>query len=131
MIPDLGACVADLVAELTASAPAGHQVYDHVPEEPAVPAFIVQGSDNVIQADPEGTFRGEYLVTLDVVILVQLDDEHDNEAATAALWEALQALATALEGSDWTLVQVNQPGTLQTLYWQHHGVTATVRTRTE
>lgn len=130
MIPDVGAHVAQLVALIGAEVADGRTVYDHVPEEPQAPCVIVQGAEDVIQADPEATYSGEYLVSLELVVLTQLDDEHDNQAATADLWEALQELAAALEGSDWWLVGVGQPGTLQTLSWQHHGVLATVRTRT-
>lgn len=131
MIPDLAAHVVDLTGRLGAAA-SDRQVYGHVPEEPLVPCMIVQGAEDVIQADPDATGAGEYLVTLDVVLLVELDDEHDNADATTALWSSLAQLATVLEDRDcpWWLVQVSQPGTLQTTYWQHHGVTATVRTRT-
>lgn len=131
MIPDLAAHVVDLTGRLGAAAP-DRQVYDHVPEEPTVPCLIVQGAEDVIQSDPDATGAGEYLVSFDVVLLVELDDEHDNAAATAALFTGLAQLATALEDREcpWWLVQVSQPGILQTTYWQHHGVTATVRTRT-
>lgn len=129
----IGAHVTELVGRLSAAATAAGQsrkVYDHVPEEPAVPCFIVQGAPEVLAEDPEATMRGERLVTLEVVVLERLDDEHDNATATRNLWDALDAVAAATEDSDWWLVTVTQPTTLQTLYWQHHGVTATVRTRT-
>lgn len=128
MIPDVGAHVAQLVELLEGST--SRQVVGHVPEEPQPPCIVVQGSDDVIQEDPDATYAGEYLVTMDLVILTLLDDEHDNQAATQDLWAALQDVTQALEGSDWWLVRVAQPGTLQTLQWEHHGVLATVRTRT-
>jgi len=129
VIPDVAGHVAELV-ELISSATSGRTVYDHVPEEPIAPCVIVQGGEDVVQLDDEGPFAGEYLVTMELVVLTLLDDEHDNEAATRDLWAALRELATALDGSDWWLTAVGQPGTLQTTYWQHHGVLATVRTRT-
>jgi hypothetical protein len=128
-VPDVEELVADLV-ELVQPVTPGREVYDHVPEEPQPPCFIVQGGEDVIQYDPDGTYAGEYLVTLELVILTVLDDEHDNATATKDLWLALQQLAEALEGSGWWLERLAQPGTLQTLQWKHHGVLATVRTRT-
>lgn len=130
MIPDVSAAV-DQLAGLVGAASADHRtLYKHVPEEPFAPCWIIQGGESVIQVDPDGTYAGDYLVTLEVVILTRLDDEHDNESAATDLWAALQELATALEGSDWWLEAVGQPGTLQTLYWKHHGVLATCRART-
>jgi len=129
MIPDVGACVAELVELVQAE---GRTVYDHVPEEPDVPGWIVQGGEDVIQTDPEGTYGQDYLVTLELIILTVLDGEHNNESATKDLWTALSSLAATLAstGGDWWLESVGQPGTLQTTYWKHHGVLATVRTRT-
>lgn len=129
MIPDVGQLVADLVELVKAD---GRQVHAFVPEDPQPPCWIVQGSEDVIQSDPEGTYSQDYLVTLDVVILVPLDTENDNERATTQLWLALRDLATALASTegDWWLERIGQPGTLQTLHWKHHGVLATVRTRT-
>lgn len=129
MIPDVGASIAQLVELLKAE---GREPYDHVPEEPLAPCWIVQGSEDVIQEDPDGTYGQDYLVSLDVVILTVLDNEHDNKSATLDLWVQLRELATALASTqgDWWLERVGQPGTLQTLHWKHHGVLATVRTRT-
>lgn len=128
-LPDVGAAITEL-AGLVAGA--GRVVWDHVPEDPIAPCWIIQGSEDVIQVDPEGTYANDYLVSLDVVILVPLDSEHDNLSATRDLWAALRDLATALATTDgdWWLERVGQPGTLQTLHWKHHGVLATVRTRT-
>lgn len=129
MIPDVGASIAELVELVKAE---GRTVYDHVPEEPEAPCWIVQGGEDVIQLDPEGTYGQDYLVTLELVILTVLDSEHDNASATRDLWTALSSLASALESTegDWWLSSVGQPGTLQTTYWKHHGVLATVQTRT-
>ena len=129
MIPVVGVSIAQLV-ELVESE--GRVVHDFVPEDPIAPCWIIQGSEDVIQLDPDSTYGQEYLVTLDVVILVPLDTEHDNKSATTSLWSALRDLATALASTegDWWIERIGQPGTLQTLHWQHHGVLATVRTRT-
>jgi hypothetical protein len=129
MIPNVGECITQLVELVEAE---GRVVHDYVPEDPLAPCWIVQGGEDVIQADPEGTYGQDYLVTLEVVILTLLDNEHDNKSATLDLWAALSSLAAALEstGGDWWLESVGQPGTLQTLTWKHHGVLATVRTRT-
>lgn len=129
MIPDVGASIAQLVELVTAD---GREVHSFVPEDPIAPCWIIQGSEDVIQGDPDGTYGQDYLVSLDVVILVPLDTEHDNQSATLELWAALRDLATALASTDgdWWLERIGQPGTLQTLHWKHHGVLATCRTRT-
>lgn len=132
MIPDVGEKITELVDLVKPAEGSRRTVHDYVPEDPIPPCWIVQGSQDVVQLDPDSRFDQEYLVSLDVVMLVELDDEHDNESATRELWTSLSDLAAALESTEgsWWLENVGQPGTLQTLHWKHHGVLATVRTRT-
>lgn len=133
MIAELRDQLRELLADTGAPepAPVAAIVYGHVPEEPLPPCAIVQPAEDFIQEDLEGqTYAGELLVSFGIVLLVELDDEHDNASASDALDQALDRLVQLLRGSEWWLVDVSQPGTLQTTYWQHHGVQATVRTRT-
>lgn len=120
---------ADLVTLVTGIAPKTHPA---VPEEPAPPCVVVQPAEPFIQPDPDGqTFNEVGLVAdFDVILLVQLDDEHDNSRATGQLDDMLDELLQRIAGQDaWTVENIAQPGGLLTTSWVHHGVRATVRTR--
>lgn len=121
---------AELVELLAGLAPV---VHDHVPEEAIPPCVIVQPADPFVQLDQDDdtTFSepGWWLL-FDVVVLVELDDEHDNATATAELDALLGTLLARIDVSEgWQLESAGQPGALTTTAWIHHGVRTTVRTR--
>lgn len=118
---------AELVALCAGVAPV---VHDHVPEEPAPPCLVIQPADPFLQPDPDGeTYEHSYVLDFDACLLVRLDDEHGNAAATAELDDMLAELINRVNGQDWWIQDVGQPGALVTTSWIHHGVRATVRTR--
>lgn len=120
---------AELVELLAGLAPV---VHSHVPEEPIPPCVVIQPADPFVQLDPDGATFGDVglVADWDAIVLVELDDEHDNEAASTALDALLSTLLARIEVAEgWWLESIGQPGGLVTTAWIHHGVRATVRTR--
>lgn len=106
----------------------GVTVERSVPEEVAPPALILQPADPfVVDDDPDATFSEPYVIAFDVVVLVRLDDEHGNAAASDKLDQLVDQLLVELRGSAWHLGSMGQPGPYLTTDWVCHGQRVTVR----
>lgn len=115
----------ELVGEL---APLG-TVHRTVPETITPPCAIVQPGDPfVVDDDPDLTFGEPYAMRFDVIVLVELDDEHDNEAASDQLDQLLDQLLALVRDSDaWRLESMSQPGPFVTTTWASHGQRVTLK----
>lgn len=122
-----------LATALRAAVPATVQVWDHVPETPAPPCVIIEPGDDFLSEDDQGSFRDPTMIaTLDLFLLVRLDDEHDNAKASAQLVELLPAmLDTIRELDDVWIASMGKPQAFLTTEWVHHGMRVTVQTRVE
>lgn len=120
-----------LATALRAAVPATVQVWEHVPETPAPPCVVIEPGDDFVQEDDDATYAEPTMIaTLDLFLLVQLDDEHDNESASDQLLQLLPALLdTCRELDDVWIVGMSKPQAFLTTEWVHHGVRVTIQTR--
>jgi hypothetical protein len=119
-----------LRVQLGGKLPLPWPVHEHVPEEPAPPCAILQPSENFVSEDDDATYAGEVLVTYDVILLVLLDEEHDNADAGDQMDQLLTAVLDRVrETDDWWLLSIGQPQPMLTTEWAHHGVRVTIQTR--
>jgi len=124
--------IAELRAELaTLAGGLGVTIEPVVPEEVQPPCVVLQPADPfVVDDDPDATFAEPYAIRFELLILVQLDTETSNAAATAELDGLLGQLLDQLAGSAWSLVSMGAPGPMLTTDWISHGQRVTVKRNT-
>lgn len=102
------------------------EAYPYVPEAITPPCLVQEPADNYVSSEGM-TFGGEYLVSVDVFLLVDLQD---NQAAFAELDTLLEAVLAAVSPSDWFVQAVSKPQPFHTTEWLAHGVRITLGTYT-
>jgi hypothetical protein len=129
--------IAELRAELAQllDVPAfGAKVERTVPEQIAPPAAILQPADPFVfetQPGPDSgnTFAEPFVIGFEVVLLVPLDETHDNEQASGQLDQLLDQLLDLITPSEWWLERIEQPRGQLTTDWIAHGQRVTVQRR--
>ncbi len=111
----------------------GHTVEPYVPDELAPPAYVLQPADPFVFEQlpgPDGLTFGEgFVIGFDVILCVELGDEHDNEQASDQLDGMIEDLLDAVRESEWFLDSMGQPGPMVTSGWVTHGQRVTLQRR--
>lgn len=120
---DLAALLAGITLEEGGQA---LEVFPYVPEAITPPCLVLEPSDNYVSTEGTTTAVDEYLVSMDVFLLVDLQD---NEAAANELNTLLEAfLGRVVPSAAWWVQAVSKPQPFHTTEWLAHGVRVTVGT---
>jgi hypothetical protein len=103
------------------------EAYPYVPEAITPPCLVQEPADTYVSTEGTTFSAQEYLVSVDVFLLLDLQD---NEAAAKELDTLLGAVLAAVRPSDWFVQSVSKPQPFHTTEWLAHGVRLTLGTYT-
>lgn len=100
-------------------------VLDHVPEEIAPPALILEPAEDYLSGAE--TFADEYDLNLELYVLVDLVG---NQQAAEDLDQLLGVVLALLRGSRWGIKRMSAPAPFHTTQWLAHGCRLSLSTET-
>lgn len=116
----LEAARADLAASLAGT---GTPAVDYVPEQVEPPVLVVSPAEDYIQVDGTTFAQEDYLVQVDVFLLVSY---RSNAQAAADLDAMLTKVLPAIVDAGWHLAGTGAPGPYTAGDWVAHGIRLTV-----